>query len=182
MKNSTFVMVGAAALTLGLGSSAVQAGDGSAWGMVKGDWEFTMGGGGTSNKDFDATSASANFSIGYFLSDRFELALRQNVGYTNAEEAGDAFAGQTRLALDYHLKLGEKFFPYFGVNAGGIYGDGVNESWTAGLEAGMKYYVLPKTFLFGHFEWAWAFESSDEFDDAFDDGAFVYAIGIGFNF
>jgi len=181
MKNTRYAVLGAAALSLGLGSAAAQAGDGSAWGMVKGDWEFTMGGGGTSDKNFESNAANANFTLGYFLTDRFALALRQNISYAGNDN-GDAFAGQTRLALDYHLKLGERFFPYIGVNAGGLYGDNVSESWTAGLEAGAKYYVLPKTFLFGHFEWGWAFDDADEFDNAFEDGAFIYSIGVGFNF
>lgn len=182
MKNQNYAWLAAPLLAFAAVAPGMQAAEGDAWGMVKGDWEFTLGGGGTSDKDFANTAASANFSIGYFLTDRIEVALRQGLSYASAEDDGDAFAGQTRAAFDYHFKVSQKFYPYVGVNFGGIYGDAVVDSFAAGLEAGLKYYVLPKTFLFGHFEWAWSFEDTDEFDDAFEDGAFIYALGVGFNF
>ena len=105
--------------------------------------------------------------------------LRQNFSYS---DTGDTtWLGQTRVAVDYHFNL-QRFRPFLGASFGGVYGEGVTDSWAAGLEGGLKYYVLPKTFLFGLVEYQWLFKDTDEFSDNFDDGAFTYAIGIGFNF
>ncbi len=181
MKMGIKSAIGSGILALTLCGSAVQAAGLGAWGPAKGDWDFTLGGGGTSNKDFSANGGSFNASVGYFLTDGFEVVLRQNFTFT-AGDTGDAFAGQTRGALDYHFKLGNKWRPYVGANFGGIYGDNVNDSFSAGLEAGIKYYVKQKTYLFGHFEWQWAFTDSGDVANAFDDGSFIYSAGVGFNF
>lgn len=181
MKNTKTVMVGAAVFASAVCGSVGQAADMAAWGMEKGDWDFTLGGGGKSSSDFDQNGGSFNASVGYFLSQHFEVALRQDLTFASGDQGGTT-AASTRVALDYHFKLSPKFRPYIGVNFGGTYGDDVNESFLAGLEAGVKYYVLPKTYVFGHFEYGWNFDDGDEFDDAFEDGAFIYSVGVGFNF
>ncbi len=153
----------------------------SVWGMEQGDWELTLGGGGTSSSDFDANAGSFNASLGYFLTSNLEVALRQNLAFASAEDGGST-AAQTRLAADYHIRLTQRWRPYLGASFGGIYGDDVNESFTAGLEGGLKFFALPKTFVFAHVEYQWTFDDSDQFDDAFEDGLFLYSVGIGFNF
>jgi hypothetical protein len=37
-------------------------------------------------------------------------------------------------------------------------------------------------FIFGRIEYQFFFENSDQADDAFEDGQFVYSIGVGFRF
>ena len=37
-------------------------------------------------------------------------------------------------------------------------------------------------FIFGMIEWLWFFDDGSDFDDNFDDGQFVYSLGVGFNF
>lgn len=180
-KNVKTLAISAGLLSLVAFTSQTQAAGPGVWGMEKGDWEFTLGGGGSSSKDFDANAGSFNASVGYFLSSAFEIGLRQNFSFASGDEGGSAMAS-TRAALDYHLKLGQKFRPYIGASIGGIYGDDVNESFTGGLEAGVKYYVLPKTFLFGHFEYQWSFDNSNDVNESFDEGSFLYSVGVGFNF
>jgi hypothetical protein len=83
--------------------------------------------------------------------------------------------------VDYHFNL-DRWRPFVGANFGGFYGDGVDDTFAAGLEVGVKYYVLPKTFILGSLEYQWLFESAGGADDSFDDGQFIYGLGIGFNF
>lgn len=180
-KNVKTLAVGAGLLSLVAFTSQTQAAGPEMWGMEKGDWEFTLGGGGSSSSDFDANAGSFNASVGYFLSNPIEIALRQNLSFASGDDGGSTVAA-TRVALDYHFRLGQKFRPYIGASIGGIYGDDVDETFTGGLEAGLKYYVKPKTFLFGHFEYQWNFDDGDDFDDNFDDGQFLYSVGVGFNF
>jgi hypothetical protein len=148
-------------------------------GPQTGNWELTLGGSGSSNQDFDAGSFGVAASLGYFVSDPIEVVVRQNFAYSDTGET--TWLGQTRGAVDYHFSL-ERFQPFVGASFGGVYGDGATDSWAAGLEGGLKYYVLPKTFLFGLVEYQWFFKDTSDFSDNFSDGAFTYAIGIGFNF
>lgn len=150
-----------------------------AYGPLPGEWELTLAGGGSNDKDFDAGAGQVGGSLGYYFTENMELSLRQSVAYS--ENGSSSWAGSSRVAFDYHFNL-ERWRPFVGVNFGGFYGDGINDSWAAGLEAGLKYYVLEKTFIFGLAEYQWAFNDADDADDAFDDGQFVYSLGIGFNF
>src|SRR5258706_4833754 len=48
-----------------------------------GNWELTLGGGGSSNKGLTQGSFNVNGSIGYFLTKDLEIALRQQVSYAD---------------------------------------------------------------------------------------------------
>jgi len=143
------------------------------------DVEITLGGGGINNKDFDAGSFNINGSVGYFITKNFEISLRQSVSYADFND-GTAWNGSTRLAADFQFDLG-RFQPFIGANIGYIYGDSVNDTWAAAPEAGIKYYVTEagRTFIFAMAEYQIFFRDAEDAD--FDDGQFVYTVGIGFN-
>lgn len=149
------------------------------FGPAKGEWEITLGGSGSSDKDFDAGGFGLSGSVGYFLTEHWELALRQ--GYSFSDTGTDIWSGSTRGALDFHFDL-NRLQPFVGATFGGLYGKGVNDSWAAGLEAGLKFYVKPKTFIFGMAEYQWLFKDADNIDNNFDEGQLLYSVGIGFNF
>ena len=183
MKIGRTIAFGTASLAVALGVAGVQAAGLGDWGPVKGDWEFTLGGNGTSNSDFGTNTGGFNASVGYFLTDAFEVAVRQTLTFTAGGDVNnDAVGGATYAALDYHFRAGQKLRPFVGVTFGGIYGDFVNDSLAAGLEGGLKYYVKPKTFIFGTFGWNWLFDDGDSLTNNFDDGSFVYTAGVGFHF
>lgn len=150
------------------------------FGARAGEWEFTLGGGGTSNKDFDNSLGGLNFSVGYFLSDTFEVSVRQSVNYSNGAGSGE-YDGSTFVAVDQHFGTG-RLRPFVGLNFGGLYGDNTSDTWAAGIEGGLKLYVLPKTFVFALVNYAWTFNDSNAATDNFDDGAFLWTVGMGFNF
>lgn len=154
----------------------------SLYGAQKGDWEFTLGGSGSSNRDFDNSGGGVNASLGYYFTDTTEISIRQTVNYSNPSGGGGAeYDGATFVALDQHFGTG-RFRPFVGLNIGRFYGENTNETWAAGIEAGAKFYVQPKTFLFALVDYAWVFEDSNTATDNFDDGAFLWTVGIGFNF
>lgn len=179
--NSKSMTIGAALWALAVSSTAAQAQGLTLWGAEKGNWEFTLGGGGTSSPGFSVNAGSFNASIGYYLTHHIELGVRQSFSFAMGDDDSTS-SGATRAAADYHFLLGEKsqFRPYLGVSIGGIYGDGVSKSLTAGLEGGVKYYVLAKTFLYGHMEYQWSLDGGGS--DHFDQGAWLYMVGVGFNF
>jgi len=148
-----------------------------AQGFTQGDKELLLNGAGVSDNDFDNTLFSVEGSLGYFLTRNIEVGLRQSLSFSEIEDAGSAWNASTRGALDYHFDLG-RWWPFIGANIGYIYGDDVAETWEAGLEGGLKFFVNNTTFVLGRVEYQWFLEDDD--DDGFDDGQWVYVVGIGF--
>jgi len=147
-------------------------------------WEVTLGGGASNTNDFEGFQGSLNGSLGYYFTDNLELSVRQSITYSDF--TGSDWNGSTRVAFDIHFPLGDRghIVPFVGGNIGFVYGDNVNDTWAAAPEAGIKLYVNETTFLFLVAEYQFFFEDadSDDIDAGFDDGAFVYTVGIGFRF
>lgn len=148
-----------------------------AQGFSQGDKEVLLNGAGVSDKDFDSSVFSIQGSLGYFFTRNIEAALRQSFSFTDVEASGSSWAASTRGALDYHLDLG-RFWPFFGGNIGYNYGDDVPDTWTAGLEGGLKFFVNTTTFFLGQLEYQWFLDN--DHDDGFSDGQWIYMVGIGF--
>ena len=147
-----------------------------------GDREFTLGGAGASNTDFDDSFGGVNFSYGWYSTPTSLWSLRQSINYSNPGIGGTRFNGSTRVAFDQHLTARGAWRPFVGINAGGVYGDNVTDTFAAGLEAGVKLYVQPRTFLFTLVEYGWFFENARDAEDTFSDGQFTWTVGVGFNF
>ncbi|ACB77789.1 outer membrane beta-barrel protein [Opitutus terrae] len=148
----------------------------------KGDREFSIGGSGATNKDFDDSFGGVSFSYGSYLTDTLALVVRQSVNYSNPSTGGTQWNGSTKLALDQHVLANGPWRPFVGANFGRIYGDSVRDTWAAGLEAGVKYYVMPRTFIVAAAEYGWLFQHSRSVEDRFDDGQWNWSLGVGFNF
>lgn len=147
-----------------------------------GDRVLTLSGSGSSDNSFDSTSFSVNGELGWFMNSATELGVRQSVNGTLLDDVDDIWNGATRLYADWHFGGRNPFQPYIGVSIGGFYGENINDTFSAGPELGMKYYVKDKTFIEFTAEYQFLFEDTDEIDSNFDDGAFLYSLGIGYNF
>lgn len=148
-------------------------------GLDAGTWELTLSGSGSSNEDVDAGSFQVQASLGYFIVDQLELLVRQGVGYADFN-AGTSVTASTAVALDYHFDL-DRFQPFVGVAIGYSYGDAdVDETFFGGPEAGVKYFVKDDTFIYGLVQYQFFFDDVDDADENFDDGSFLYGLGIGF--
>jgi len=194
MLRSTMVRVVLGALAVGV---LLPAGNARAQdGFDQGDWELTLGAGGANDNDFSGFQFNLNGSLGYFFNDNLELSVRQSISYTDIGtfedpdeddfEDGDggdgsAINGSTRVALDYHFDLG-RWQPFVGANIGYAYGDTVADTFVAGPEAGVKFFLNDTTFIFGLAEYQFFFDEGDDADEAFDDGQFVYTVGLGVRF
>lgn len=153
-------------------------------GPQEGDQEFTLSGTGSSNKDFDNSSFGVSVDYGWYLSGRTLAGVRQSVNFADVEGEGisdDFWNGSTRGFTDYHFGQGAAR-PFVGASLGVIYGDGVKDTGIAGLETGLKYYMLPTTFIQARAEYQFLFEDSDSAEDNFDDGVWAYTFGMGVNF
>lgn len=141
-----------------------------------GDWEITIGGSGRNDNDFDSGGFSLSGSVGYFLNERWEVLVRQDVGYSDF--GGSDWSGSTRFAIDYHL-LNGNFRPIIGANIGRVYGDTVDDTFAAAPEAGFKWYFRDHVFFSLLAEYQFFFDDGDDVNNNFDDGAFVYSVGLG---
>jgi hypothetical protein len=146
----------------------------------QGDWELTLSGQGAHGPDLDGFSAAAAGNLGYFLTDQFEIGVRQTLQYTDIG-VGSALNGSTAFAVDFNFDLG-RFVPYIGANIGYVYGDAVSDTWEAGPEGGLKYFVNNTTFVFLSVQYEFFFDQGSDFNTAFSDGQFLYGLGIGFRF
>jgi|GEM_PF-962340 len=152
------------------------------WGPKPGDFELMIGGSGTSNKHLDDSLGGVNLALGHYLTSAQEILLRQSANYSNPKGSGQAWNGGTFLAFDQYLLQRTQWRPFLGAKVGGIYGDNVRDTWAAGLEGGVKYYVQPRTFIEAIAEYAWYFRHTDHFDKSFDTGQWNWGVGIGFTF
>jgi hypothetical protein len=144
-----------------------------------GDKELTLNGNGSSDDDFDNTVFSVEAGLGYFFNKNLEGLVRQGVPVVDIPGSNDLWNGSTRLGLDYHFDL-QQWQPFLGASIGYLYGDSVEETFIAGPEVGVKAFVNTTTFILASVEYQILFEDADEADDQFDDGRFVYNLGIGF--
>lgn len=155
----------------------------SAWaGPQTGDRVLTLSGTGGSDKNFNNNDFGVSGELGYFLSDSLEAGIRQSVNASVQKHANNVYAGSTRAFADWHFGGPNAFQPFIGVNLGGVYGESVKESWSAGPEIGMKYYVKDKTFIQAAAEYQFLFQHANDIDNKFNNGAYFYTLGIGYNF
>lgn len=178
LKKSTMLTAAVVGL-VGFGASTVQAAP-----STEKKWELTLVGSGSSDKDFDSTGLSANGQLGYYFTDQHQVSLRQGIGFQDSDAGGSSFQGSTSIGYDFHFDFGQdqRVIPFVGASLGYLYGEDVEETGTAGLEGGVKFYVNDTTFIFGQVAYEFLFEDADDADDSFSDGRWVYSLGVGFRF
>jgi hypothetical protein len=149
---------------------------------ARGPFELTLSGTGTNGVNFNAFTAGGSGSLGYFLTDNIEAGVRERVSYTDLNGPTAWFA-DTRLAVDFNFPLGDQgqFMPFFGGSVGYLVGEHVRDQWSAGPEAGIKYFVNNATFIYASMEYDCYFDQSHH-GNSFNNGTFNYALGIGFRF
>ena len=153
-------------------------------GPQEGDREFSLSGTGNSDKNFDNSNFGLSADIGWFTSDNSVWGVRQSLNYADIDGedlSDDYWNGSTRGYYDYHF-LDNRWRPFIGGSLGMVYGDGVKDSGFAGLEFGLKYYVLEKTYILARAEYQFFFDDGGSAEDNWDDGAWAYVFGMGFNF
>jgi hypothetical protein len=149
-----------------------------AQGFTQGDKVLQLNAAGVSENDFDSTIFSIAGDLGYFFTPNVEGSLRQGFSFSDIQGQGSSWNASTRGAADYYFDMG-RYWPFVGANIGYIYGHNVSDSWEAGLEGGLKYFVNNTTFIAGMIEYQWFLSGSDN-TIGFSDGQWVYTIGIGF--
>jgi hypothetical protein len=143
------------------------------------DWELTLGGGGRAQNDFKGSARSgeagrfnANLGLGYFLNDNLEIGARQSLGYGSR----GGWTGSTTAAVDYNIIM-DKLVPFVGANLGYTYGNQRRpDFWEFGPEAGIKYYIQQKAFIYGMAEYLMPFRG-----ETIAGGSWRFTVGLGLN-
>ena|SRR2546421_5721732 len=137
-----------------------------------GNWELTLAGQGSNDKDFRTCDFSVQTSLGFFLTKELEVSIREAATYA---DGGSAYIFNTAGAVDYHFDL-DRWQPFVGFNIGKACATGtsVNDDFFAGPEVGVKYFVNSTTFIM--------LSAAYEFDleEGLDTGAFLYNLALGF--
>ena len=151
--------------------------------QLRGPWELELSASGVNGPKFNGFTGAMNVGIGYFFNENFEVGVRQNLSYTDIG-VPKSLNGSTRVAVDFHLPLGDQnqFVPFAGGNIGYVYGDAVRDTGELAPEAGIKWFVGPDAFVFGMIEYQFFFRSGSGINGGFKNGEFVYTFGIGFRF
>lgn len=145
----------------------------------EGSREITFSGAGESDRKFNNGSLSLEGSYGWYMTERSLISFRQSVN--NIGNRHD-WSGSTLVALDYHFSQGP-MRPFVGANVGLRYGGrSVGDSFAAGVQTGVKYYVSGGAFVFGRAGYSYTFDSVRDVDDAWDSGRWGYAFGTGLTF
>jgi len=150
-------------------------------GFMTGDSTFNIIGSGSSNDDLDNTVFGMELSLGHFFTDSLAGEFRQGLNLTDIPGSDDDWSASTRGALDVYLAT-DDVCPFIGGSIGYVYGDAVSDTWVAGPEGGVKWFVNTTTYIVALVEYEFFFDEGDEVEDAFDDGRFVYSLGVGFKF
>ena len=145
-----------------------------------GDSELTLFGTGSSDNSFDSNTFNMQLGYGMFFSDMLEGVIRQDLGIVVRDNAGDDWNASTAVGADLNFDMAAGLTPFVGGTVGYLYGDNVNNTWFAAPEGGVKFFANPTTFIQALVQYQWLFDNSDEATDNFDDGRFVYGLGIGF--
>ena len=176
LQTMTRTLTVAAALTLAAGTVSAQEGVGP----EAGSWELLLSGTGASDSDFDAGSFGFTADVGYYFNPALAVGGRQTLSFADTGES--SWNGATSAFVDYHFFTDRRVRPFIGASLGYLYGDDTEETFIAGPEVGVKWYVKDETFIYGRAAYEFLFDDPDDADDAIDDGRFVYTLGVGFNF
>ena len=149
---------------------------------IKGVQELTFGGSGGSNNELSDSFGGGSASYGMYFNNEWQGVIRQSLNYRNPSGGATTWDGATRIGADYHITTLGMAMPFFGATFGRIYGTSLRDTWAAGLEAGLKYYVQRKVFVFAMGEYNWLFQRARDVDNNFGDGQIIFTAGIGFNF
>ena len=108
-----------------------------------------------------------NLTFDYGLNPGLGLQFEQ-AGFWNF---GDGIGGRSVGGLNINLGDGQGFVPYVGGNIGAIYGNGIDNSWIAGPEVGLKLGPLDAKVAYDM-----------PFNKSWDRGNVITTIGLGLRF
>lgn len=141
------------------------------------NFELSIGGTVKTESFFDDNDGGINAQLGFYLTKAFQVNIRQ-YGFINSSNGSTSVEGASGVFADYHFDLGS-FQPFVGLGGLYNYGSGQrNNNFDVGAEAGMKFFVLPKTFIVAQGTYL---RPIDEIGSGTKSYA-LFSLGLGFDF
>jgi hypothetical protein len=141
-----------------------------------GNWDLQVGGNGIANHEVNAATFGLSGQLGYFLTKNLEVGLHQTFNYAEAPHTESALSGTTSIVADWNFDFGN-FVPFAGGNIGYSYGNhatSTRDTWAAGPEGGLKYFLNSSTYLYGSVAYEFLFNTNHA-----GSSGFVYSVGLG---
>ncbi len=148
-----------------------------------GPLEMTFAGAGSSDKSFKDSDITASTGLAWYLAPWFDVGVRDSVTY---ESRGTySFDNVVRGAVDFNIPI-DRFEPFVGGNVGYGAGHGALEgsSGQGGPEAGLKYFITDRAFIYTQIEYDFFFNgrttsSASSALNSVTHGQFAYFFGFG---
>jgi hypothetical protein len=143
-----------------------------------GPFEVTVAASGSNNRGFTTGGFSVAGSVGYFVVPFLEIAARDNWTYSDLG-SGYGWQNTARAAIDFNIPL-NNFEPYIGANIG-YFASHNPDAWSplAAPEVGLKFLFTQNVFIYGQVEYDFFWRDTG---NTFNNGQFVYNVGLGFRF
>lgn len=142
--------------------------------------------------DSDSGTLTGDGSVGYFLSDTFEVGFRQAIASTFIEDGSDVWLATTAPFLRYNFNYDrdQQVIPYIGAFLGGVWND-EDITGTLGPEAGLRFFAGENVYFSTQYRYEWFFDDleldSGTINDDFEiveenssDGNHIATVGIGY--
>lgn len=140
--------------------------------------KFTTFGTRLTDRKFDGTGPAFSLSIDRFLN--LEKVVRQDLSFMNVPNDSD-WNDSARVIANYYFGT-EAWVPLVGLSMGYMEDENKIDRLVAGPEIGFKYFMNQRTFLYGLLEYQFLFKDIIDVGDIYDNGQFVYGVGLGLTF
>jgi hypothetical protein len=124
--------------------------------------------------------------MNYLLTPAQKISVQQKISVDDLGERDSDWKGDTKSRYTFHYgDVGpgpSKLRPFVGANADYVYGSKIDGSFMAGPEAGLKVRVQPDMLFVLKTNYQSSYRDVRQIDEALDDGAFTYRIGVDFRF
>lgn len=135
----------------------------------------------SSTSRFPSAPGELEAVYGFVSGVALDLLARQPIAPDPVSTSEAKLGLIARLTLDQELSTGA-FRPFVGVNVGRLYGEAAREDWAAGVAAGARYFLQPRTFVRASAEYGWMFSHARGFDERFAEGQWTWSMGLGITF
>lgn len=148
-------------------------------GFEKGEHTLMLSGGGISSEDFSGNKTALEVELGYFWTDTFATAVRQELAYENYRSG--MFLGSTAIAADWFWALSQ-VSPFVGASVGAVYGNHRDTELVLGPEAGVRKLIGESVFVNLMAQYEMFRDPSAQTPDERWGGRFAYTLGLGMRY
>ena len=148
----------------------------------QGDKEIEFTGGFSHASGSDVGTVNADVSLGYYMSPRLSLGVRQTLSYSFINDAKDTWIASTIPYVNYSFETSNpNFRPFIGAFIGAAYNED-DTTGTAGPSLGFKYFLCDNTAVVARYRYEWYFDKLT-FQDTTDtaDGNHIVTVGMSYS-